>query len=393
TDVWGELRRLTIRAKRLVIESMKAPLLANDWAELGRILSRAAAVGDEVERLEIIRHVLPALWDGGRVELIAEEIHAVMSRLEEAPPTPLGLQVLSTLCQILILSDGPAAGLRWANIACGRASRLGDPSVMALAYLTRALGFHYVGRSRLASEDFAAARQVIQAAQLDKYRIPLMIYSSVASADMGDYGAASKLLDDAIRNTIQEGDWRNYVCAQHNRAFYAYEQGMLIEARQAANAALVRRGLGAWYNEASTWSLLGLISLDEGEHEQAAVVRERLLEGYLPRRIWGPDLSYIEIFLARMEVADGRRDLALARLSEVIAAYEHRDVFCLSRVQLEKARMLVGTDPDEARRLAREVRARGSEIGAQPLMDKAEAVLRSLRAGRAVGGGGGGGRS
>lgn len=68
----------------------------------------------------------------------------------------------------------------------------------------------------------------------------------------------------------------------------------------------------------------------------------------------------------------------MARLDRVIRAYEGRDVFCRSRLELERARLLAGMDPQEARRATDAVRTRGVEIGAQPLVEKAERILDQL---------------
>ncbi|NLE89275.1 MAG: hypothetical protein GX607_23060, partial [Myxococcales bacterium] len=87
-----------------------------------------------------------------------------------------------------------------------------------------------------------------------------------------------------------------------------------------------------------------------------------------------------EIFLSRVYEREGEVDRALERLDRAIAAYAGRDVFCRSRLRLERARLLADRDPEVAWREAGEVRDFASRVGARPLVEKADRILDRLPA-------------
>jgi hypothetical protein len=125
-------------------------------------------------------------------------------------------------------------------------------------------------------------------------------------------------------------------------------------------------------------SILGLYALEDGDIHLAREYRSRILAHSAGRDFWVSDASYAEIFFSRLAALEGDPGASLERLDRAIAAYKDRDFFCRSRLQLERARLLVAHDPEEARRQAAEVRAQGKEAGARPLVEKANAILDQL---------------
>src|SRR5690606_438179 len=90
---------------------------------------------------------------------------------------------------------------------------------------------------------------------------------------------------------------------------------------------------------------------------------------------WIGDLSYPEIFLARIGILEGRTDSAIERLEQVIRAYRNRDVCCRLRLEAELARILADSEPERASVLANTVKDQALRMGARPLVQKAETVL------------------
>jgi tetratricopeptide (TPR) repeat protein len=125
-------------------------------------------------------------------------------------------------------------------------------------------------------------------------------------------------------------------------------------------------------------SILGIYALERGALEAAREYRREILAHAGGRDFWGSDASYAEIFFARLTVQEGDWQAALERLDQAIAAYAERDFFCRSRLQLERARLLLSHDPKAAERQAVEVRRRGREAGARPLIEQANAILDRL---------------
>ncbi len=158
-----------------------------------------------------------------------------------------------------------------------------------------------------------------------------------------------------------------------------FESGDVDTSRAQAEQIIAwNRPTSVRWSDSTAWSILGLCALARGDYTEANRCRREVLLRFEGRDFWVSDVSYSEVFLARLTALEGEPEKALERLERAIAAYEHRDVFCRSRMQLERARLLREIDPTESRRQAEEVRARGLKIGARPLVDKADAILDRL---------------
>jgi len=157
------------------------------------------------------------------------------------------------------------------------------------------------------------------------------------------------------------------------------DMGELDEAAKAAERVLAYNAtVGAWWAGVNAYAVFGLRALERGQLAEANRCRREILALFEGRDFWAGDFSYAEMFLARLAAVEGEEERGLVRLDRAVAAYEGRDVMCWSRLQLERARLLLGLDRTEARRTARQVRSRAAVAGARPLVAKAEAILDRL---------------
>jgi tetratricopeptide (TPR) repeat protein len=160
------------------------------------------------------------------------------------------------------------------------------------------------------------------------------------------------------------------------------EMGQLTEAADAARRVLeCNQKIGSWWASIAAYAILGLHALERGQLPEARRCRAEILSLFEERNFWVGDFSYAERFLARLAEVEGERGRALARLDHAIAAYDGRDVLCWSRLQLERARLLLALDRAEACRAARRVRSRAVAAGARPLVAQADAILARVAVG------------
>jgi tetratricopeptide (TPR) repeat protein len=99
-----------------------------------------------------------------------------------------------------------------------------------------------------------------------------------------------------------------------------------------------------WTSEAVAHAGLGLCLLAAGRAADAAEHAGRVAAVLGERDEWFEDRELVELFLARMDAAQGRMDAALARLERARAVLAGFDVYAWSQVELERARLLADSE-------------------------------------------------
>jgi tetratricopeptide (TPR) repeat protein len=94
---------------------------------------------------------------------------------------------------------------------------------------------------------------------------------------------------------------------------------------------------------------------------------------------WSNDVSYLEIFLARMGLIDGRRDEVVCRLERKVREFRPRDFYCASRMEVEALRILSQDEPERALPRAEELRPRLAEARARPLVERVDRIITRCR--------------
>jgi tetratricopeptide (TPR) repeat protein len=119
-------------------------------------------------------------------------------------------------------------------------------------------------------------------------------------------------------------------------------------------------------------ALIGLCSLELGLLAQAFEAKREIDLLFQHHEYWGSDVSYVETFLARMLVMEGQPDVARARLEAAAEIYRTRDLLCLARLELERVRIDLKTDPAGALERAESMLGALRGTGARPLVDRFE---------------------
>jgi len=290
--------------------------------------------------------------------------------------TPNTVKNLGVAAAVFGVYKSAREGLRLADRACELCYELEDVVSLAGALRARANNRMHLGMLELAREDYQRALTI--ARQMENYGglLDTLITGALIEAESGRWEEAEAIFREISQVAAETGATHESIIAKTNQLVMTYERGrseslFALSERILADNNMVKN---RWC-DLTAWSILGLCALDRGAVEEARRCREEVLRRYQGKDFWISDVSYAEIFLARLSSLEGNVERAVERLEQAIAAYEDRDVLCRSRMQLERARLLRELDPAESRREAEAVLERAREMGARPLIEKAEAIL------------------
>jgi len=270
-------------------------------------------------------------------------------------------------------------GLGYSKRAVRYARRSRDRSVLINALVARGSNWLHLGRLREAEHDYRKALELGERYAIIDYRNAALNDLAILLTERGQFAEATGLLRRAAQYATEADAWHDLLYVQINWSLLHLEAGDISSAADIARSVLALSSkVVAWWGSATALAVLGLHALERGQLSEANRCRREILALFDGRDFWVGDFSYAEMFLARLAAVVGEEERALARLDRAVAAYAGRDALCWSRLQLERARLLLNLDRAEARRAARRVRARAARAGARPLVAKAEAILDRL---------------
>lgn len=207
------------------------------------------------------------------------------------------------------------------------------------------------------------------------YDILIVAHNNLAVCyiEQGRYSDALIQLD-AVYAPTDGVALRGVETAVDNLAQLRYEEGDYETAANVAESALAKTTkMGR-----SFFHLHGIRGLSALERGRIAVALESQREIELAlgsADYWSSDMSYVEVFLARMNVMKGNREAAMERLSTALRVYEQRDTLCRARIEAEFIRNLLKQDPASARKKACDLREALSHSGAVPLLERIDGLI------------------
>lgn len=375
-------RLLAIRSKLVTIlhKQGSAPL---DYLieELATLVDQAEAYQEYEINVELLKALLMMGHHAGRRDLVLAVIDRVVEVAGMVSSNDTKVVALTFASNAICIYKGVSAALPLAQDAVLLAETSGSGNAKIVALCARGVNHMQAGQLQCAEADFTSALGLIERFAAVSYKQFALNLYGVMLLERGDYEDARRILRDAIGQAVAVSALPDRVLATGNLLLVEHESGNRPEAETLAREVLLlgQQAPFLWAT-IGAWSILGLYALEGDDLAGARMYRESILEHATGRDFWGSDASYAEIFLARLKVLEGDRGTALGRLEEAIAAYSDRDFFCRSRLQLERARLLLGHDPIAAGQQAAEVRSRGKESGARPLVAQADAILDLLPA-------------
>lgn len=157
-----------------------------------------------------------------------------------------------------------------------------------------------------------------------------------------------------------------------NLTILEFEKGDFARCRARSSKALasgiVRSGRGIF----AQISLRGLAALELGKLAEAFESRRELVFGLEQFPYWSADMSYVEIFLARMATLENQTKEAISRLEKAVRVYHDRDLLVRARVELELMKLTFRQSPGATLNAAERLLGELTGSGAHPLIERAE---------------------
>lgn len=182
-------------------------------------------------------------------------------------------------------------------------------------------------------------------------------------------------------NGVAFADWSNLpfegIVGRLNLAEAFLAASEYEACRQAAEKSLAaEQDHPVWFARVTCHSFIGLCALAEGRFSEA-VRREEQVRASLPKtERWADDISYVAIFLARMDVIRGNPESGLALLKKVGKYYQHHLYPTYLRCRIEYARIARRQGQERETAALERLRAAAAKRGL---------VLHALRAEEALG--------
>jgi tetratricopeptide (TPR) repeat protein len=192
---------------------------------------------------------------------------------------------------------------------------------------------------------------------------------------LGTYDDAARMLERA--HTIHERrDRGNVVASLFGLAERARLAGDIRIATMLYTRLLERAtALKQEHFEAIAHAGIGLCHLGSDRLDDARAAADDVRRTVARRSDFFEDRDIVEVFLARLDAADGRIDEAVDRLEKAAAELRARDVYLWARTELDRVRLIVDTDPAGAATLLDHVTAETAGVQSPPI----EAEARTLR--------------
>ncbi|HEX7051388.1 MAG TPA: AAA family ATPase, partial [Longimicrobiales bacterium] len=364
-DIAGQV---LVELNRIVVQQVTgSPPIRQPLARLEALMATAERLGDIQVMSDALRAFVRVLHDIGDRDLMVKLLARMLGASAEFTRTAEGVRTLAHAIVGMGVYQSVTEALKRAEPVMQLAAEIDDPWTTVAAMVAHGKIALYAGRLRTAERELTTARRIAERAahsgEIDDIQIALL----AMWAEGGDYDRVEVIFKEIVRTAEQQQAVDTLVYAYGNMSSVCFEQHQLERAATLAHRMLSwNEGSVPWFCHLKARSILGLCALARGDLDEGRQYRPAVLATYKGPEFFGDDISYIELFLARLAAAEGDREGAVARLERGIAAFEDRDVFCRSRMQLERARLLMESDPREAWRQAGEVRRVGVEAGARP---------------------------
>jgi tetratricopeptide (TPR) repeat protein len=228
------------------------------------------------------------------------------------------------------------------------------------------------GRLVEAEQIFLEAIEVIERYCLFGTLFSLHNNLGVCYTDQGRYQDALLQFEEATRLGAELNLSSTGKGVSDNLAMLHLERGDFELALRTVRGAMTRATTRSPRELFHRHALIGLCSLELGLLAQAFEAKREIDLLFQHHEYWGSDVSYVETFLARMLVMEGQPDVARARLEAAAEIYRTRDLLCLARLELERVRIDLKTDPAGALERAESMLGALRGTGARPLVDRFE---------------------
>lgn len=310
----------------------------------------------------------------GDVVRSSEATLAIASRFRDSHQAD---QLKSRAAALLALSESAAGAL---EILSDKAEPVA-PASSRLAFLL-ARGSIRVAGGLLGEAESDLLESAALAEQYGLHGSSLQIHNNlgVCYIEGGRYDEAERFLQRALELSLPINTAvKDSLVALDNLGILEFERGEYEAAIQYARRSLAAnqpiKSRRSWF---CSLGLIGLCSLQLGRMADAAESERELRLGPDLHDYWLSDISYVEIFLARILTYRGDRTSGIQRLRESYRAFEGRDFFCCNRMKVEQLRLARAEQPRAVLAEARNLLPQLKAAGARPLAERLSAVVDRL---------------
>lgn len=162
--------------------------------------------------------------------------------------------------------------------------------------------------------------------------------------------------------------------ALNNMLIIKYERGNFAETLELGRKYLNETALRTRLRIGSL-AVLGLAELEFGRLSKAREYENAIRTNSGYDLGWSNDVSYVEIFIARMSVIDGNIIQAEVRLDQRVETFWPRDFYCAARMKVEHLRHMARRSPESAVEDAKNLRVRLAAANAVPLVERLDRII------------------
>lgn len=311
----------------------------------------------------------------GRPSEVREWADFISRVAGELPSGKLRIRVLLTVGVMKALYRSAAESAGEIQVLLNEAGRW--PDLLATAFATLGSARVAAGQSSEAEAAFLAALEIVETTGSQE---PLFMISNNLGAlyqEEGRFDEAAAMYDRALDTQPEDAVPAWAQLTLDNLSTLAYERGAWEEAVSRAEDLIGRfekshLSTRTWFSQ---HSIRGLSCLALGRRAAAQKSRAAIEKPYITGAYSSNDISYVEIFLARIAEIEGRSTEAVARLTARASEYLDRDFFCAARMEVEKLRLLLPHSPSAVWEAGVALRQTLVVARARPLVDRLDGIL------------------
>lgn len=383
---------------RLILRPIDANSLEESIAVRVRVLREIAALSGAIETAAIKRGqqllceiqvelfpdlaarlalaVASAAHTQGDLSGILEEctLRAV-ELIQDVPDVRTRVGIAVRVGALIAMSESYDDGLSQINGVASEATLWPD----TLAAFLGARGSAYVAAGRLleAEQDFLKAAELME--RTGTYESISMVANNlgVCYQEQGRLNDAAKQYEMAlsIRERLDAPSWVQIT--YDNLGILLFEKEDYEAGIELANEGLTTaKGSASFLRSfVSHQSIKGLCCLALGRRIEARECRREIQLARTRGGFWSNDVSYIEIFMARMSAIDGEVDPAIERLQKCVRLYTDKDFLGSRRMEIELLRLKLPSNPDSVLSRCLSLRDELAPTGATRMVAAIDALI------------------
>lgn len=333
--------------------------------------------GSDALVIRALIHIAANAVEGGKKEIARQVLSDALTNLDqlEDGPDRTTLEVRIHTLSALLGRPGETHFPTEALL-----ERVGNsPAAQTQCLLAGGVSHFLIGDIERAENYFLRAMGILERFALADQRIGISNNLGVTYLEQGRWEEADRQFQIALA-AAQFDSRREVLSTISNIAILRWETEKYQEAIQMAMSCVDK---GSDHRSTRTrflgLAVLGLAQLATGKLSEARAA-ERELRISLPiGQWWGNDISYPEIFLARIAIIDGRTAEAENRLKEQIEFASSLDYYCAARLKTEMLALQCLGNPEETLIAAEELRYHLARAKAVPLVIRIDGIIARCR--------------